>query len=85
MALFLLAAVAIGVIRRERTVWIFAGRALAAGLVTAGLGLYPFGSTRHSMWTLAFTVPAVGWLGGVLVEWGRRATGLRRAAPLSSC
>lgn len=81
MALFLLAALGLAILRRRRTVWVLAGGALAVALVAAGLGLYPFGSTRHSVWALTFTVPAVGWLGGVLVSWSRRAHGLPRAVP----
>jgi hypothetical protein len=82
MALFLLGAVALSATRRARSVWVFAGGALAVGLTTGALGLYPFGSTRHSTWALAFTVPAIGWLGGTLAEAARDHTGLRRAAPL---
>jgi len=75
MALALLVAIGAAVWTRETGVAVLAGGALLVAVLAAGLGLYPFGSTRHSVWLLAFTVPTMGWLAANLLDArpGRRA------------
>jgi hypothetical protein len=58
---------------RNRLVAVVAGGALAAALSASFLGLYPFGPSRHVSWLIAFTVPALAWLVGHLVDRGPRA------------
>jgi len=61
-ALFLLAALVASVVKREFRVTILLGGALLIAIVGASTGFYPFGSSRHATWVMAFTLPAVGWL-----------------------
>jgi len=51
---------------------IVVGSALLVAVAAASLGAYPFGSTRHSTWVLAFVVPGLGWAAGRLVTEPRR-------------
>lgn len=82
-AVFLLAAVALSLYAAERRVALFAGGSLLLAIAVAAAGLYPFGATRHSVWALAFTVPALGWVGAFLLDGppGGRP-GLRIVVPL---
>jgi len=57
--------------RRGRTVAVLAGGALVAALAASALGEYPFGPTRHDAWLVVFTLPALAWLAGYVVERGR--------------
>lgn len=73
-ALLLLVAIAVAAwsrSRRGRTVAVLAGGALIAALAASVLGEYPFGPTRHDAWLVVFTLPALGWLAGYVVERGR--------------
>ncbi|TFG88279.1 MAG: hypothetical protein E4H17_02595 [Gemmatimonadales bacterium] len=72
-ALVLLAAIAASVLSRDRLVAVLAGSALSIALLASFLGVYPFGPTRHSLWLLVFTLPAMGWLVGQVVVGGSRA------------
>lgn len=83
-AILLLAAVALSLHGAARRVTVVAGGALLVAIAVAATGLYPFGATRHSAWVLAFTVPAIGWLGGFLLDTpaGGRSW-IRIAAPLA--
>lgn len=48
--------------RRNPIVAILGGSGLAIAVAAAGLGVYPMGSTRHSIWLTFVLVPALGWL-----------------------
>jgi hypothetical protein len=67
----LLLLVALGVaLARDRLVAVITGTGLVAALAASVLGLYPFGPTRHDTWLIVFTLPALGWLIGHMVERG---------------
>lgn len=68
MALLLVAGVVTALLRGPRSVGVFAVGALAMGVFAASIGAYPFGSTRHSMWLVAFVVPPIGLLTATLIE-----------------
>jgi hypothetical protein len=73
-ALLLLAAVVAAAAsrnRRDRAVPVLAAGALFLAFVASVAGEYPFGPTRHSSWLVVFTLPALGWLAGRVVEKGR--------------
>ena len=72
-ALLLLAAIVASALSRDRLVWVLAGGALAVALLASFLGVYPFGPSRHNAWLLVFTLPAVAWLVGRIIERGRLA------------
>jgi hypothetical protein len=70
----LLLLVALGwALREDRLVASVTGTALLAALAASALGLYPFGPSRHDTWLVVFTLPALGWLAGRVVERGPRA------------
>lgn len=71
-ALLLIAAVVASVSTPDRRAALVVGTGLSAAAVAAAAGLYPFGSTRHSAWLLAFTAPALGWLAAHLATLPRR-------------
>ncbi|MEM7416044.1 MAG: glycosyltransferase family 39 protein [Gemmatimonadota bacterium] len=48
--------------RRAPLVAILGGTGLAIAMMAASLGVYPLGSTRHSIWLTFVFVPALGWL-----------------------
>lgn len=72
-ALFLLAALSVAMVR-NRLVAVVVGAGLSAALAASVLGLYPFGGSRHNVWLVVFTLPALGWLVGDLIGRGRRAS-----------
>jgi len=47
--------------RSTRRVAVVLGAGIMVAAGAASLGVYPFGSTRHSAWLLVFVVPALGW------------------------
>lgn len=63
MVLLLLAGLGLALAQRRRGIVVLAGGAVLVAVLGAAAGLYPFGSTRHSMWLLAFVVPVLGWVG----------------------
>lgn len=71
-ALFLLVAAGIA-LARNRLVAVITGTGLTAALAASVLGLYPFGPTRHDTWLLVFTLPALGWVVGHVLEGGPRS------------
>ena len=72
VAVLTLAGFVVAAARREWLPVVVAGSALLVGLVAAVLGVYPMGSTRHSAWMLAFTLPLLAWLVGVVLVSGRK-------------
>lgn len=70
-ALLLLAALGLA-LARDRLVAVIAASGLAAALAASVLGLYPFGPSRHDTWLIVFTLPALGWLAGHMMERGPR-------------
>jgi Dolichyl-phosphate-mannose-protein mannosyltransferase len=66
-ALLLLVSIGLSVYLREFRVVVMVAGALLVASAAAALGAYPFGSTRHSAWLMTFLVPALGWLGAMLV------------------
>jgi hypothetical protein len=75
-ALLLLLAIGVSALTRDRLAALLAGGAIAVALLASFFDLYPFGPSRHNAWLLAFTLPALGWLAGRVVDAGRRATGV---------
>ena len=71
-ALLLLAALGVA-LARDRLVALVVGVGLAAACTASALGLYPFGGSRHDAWLIVFTLPALGWLVGHLIERGNRS------------
>jgi len=71
VAVALLGALGLAVVRRAWLPIVLAGSALVVGLAAAAAGVYPMGATRHSVWMLAFTVPAIAWMMSVAVTSGR--------------
>ncbi|MDH3207848.1 MAG: glycosyltransferase family 39 protein [Gemmatimonadota bacterium] len=71
-ALLLLVALAVA-LARDRLVAVITGAGLTIALTASVLGLYPFGPTRHDAWLIVFTLPALGWLVGCMIELGPRA------------
>jgi hypothetical protein len=70
-ALLLLAAVVASALSRDRLVAVLTASALAIAVGASALGVYPFGGSRHNTWLLVFTIPAVGWLVGHMIDRGR--------------
>lgn len=65
------AAVAVSALGRDRTVAVLAAGAITIAIAVSALGVYPFGPSRHNAWLVVFTIPALGWLAGVLVTSSR--------------
>ncbi len=63
----LVAGVGLAARRRCGTVAGLTLAALGIALLCAATGKYPFGCTRHSVWAIAFVVPAIAWMLGVAV------------------
>ena len=74
-ALILMGALALAAARRAWLPLVVAGSALSVGLGAAAAGVYPMGATRHSIWMLAFTVPAMAWALGLMASGGWRRAG----------
>lgn len=72
MAILLLAGIGVALARGPRATGVLALGALVMGILAASIGAYPFGSTRHSMWLLAFLVPPIGVLLASLAEAPKR-------------
>jgi hypothetical protein len=72
-ALLVLGALGASLVSRNAVVAVLLGGALGVAVLASALGLHPFGLSRHNTWLLAFTLPALGWLAGRVVEQGRRA------------
>jgi hypothetical protein len=70
-ALMLIAAVVVSASTRDRLAAWLAGSAVTIALIVSYLGVYPFGPSRHNFWLIVFTMPAVAWLFGRVVEKGR--------------
>lgn len=81
-ALLVLMAVVGAAFTRDRVVAVVAGGALALALLASVAGLYPFGPTRHNAWLVVFTLPALGWLLGRVVDGGKTAALLAGGALL---
>jgi hypothetical protein len=73
-AVLMLAAIAVSVSGRERTVSVLAVTAVSGALLAASLGLYPIGESRHNTWLVVFTLPALGSLAGRAIKRGHRTT-----------
>jgi len=71
-ALLMLAAMGVA-LARDRLVAVIAASGLMAALAASALGLYPFGPSRHDTWLIVFTLTALGWLAGHVVDRGPRA------------
>lgn len=54
--------------KHSRTTALLGTLCLFVGITGAALGLYPFGSTRHSVWLAFALVPVLGWMAGRLTE-----------------
>ncbi len=88
IALLLLASLAVSVAKRETRVTILLGGALLIAIVGAGTGFYPFGSSRHSTWVMAFALPVLGWLAAQAIgpSWREQSigrVGARLAVPVA--
>lgn len=70
-ALFLLVGCGVSLATRSPKPAVLALGAIAVGVAASAVGAYPYGATRHSAWQLAFTVPALGWLGGWIATFPR--------------
>ncbi len=57
--------------RRAPILSLLGAMSLVMAIAAAALGIYPLGSTRHTVWLAFATVPALGWLAGQLVEASR--------------
>ncbi len=68
LAVLILVGAGWSLVRGPRASGILAMGALAAAIAAASMGAYPFGSTRHSAWALAFLVPVIGWFVAHLVD-----------------
>ena len=54
---------------REAPLVTFLGAtALLSAIIGAALGVYPLGSTRHTVWLAFALVPALGWLAGFVAD-----------------
>jgi len=73
-AVLMLAAIAVSLSAKERTVSVLAVTAVSGALLAASLGLYPIGESRHNTWLVVFTLPALGSLAGRAIKRGHRTT-----------
>jgi hypothetical protein len=61
VALLLLSSIGLAVVLRQPKPAVLGIGSVVVGAAAAALGAYPFGATRHCVWLLAFTVPALTW------------------------
>jgi hypothetical protein len=71
-ALILALAALVACLGRDRTPAVLVIGGLGVALAASAAGFYPFGPSRHNVWLLPFTLPAIGWSVGRLVRLGPR-------------
>ena len=72
-ALLLLASIGVAAWSRHRVVAVLSGSALLVAVACSYAGVYPMSPSRHGVWLVVFTMPALAWLVAHVLRGGRRS------------